>query len=387
MNHSNEHLTDDIVINSYSKQFPITDKLIYLDHSGVAPLPLCVKEDIDKYLQTAVGLTTYDYEASMQRVEEVRASSAQILGAEAEEVAFVKNTSHGVSIVSSGLSWRSGDEVIIFGKDFPANIYPWLNLERKGVTVKYVPENNGRILVQDIAALITDKTRLVSMSSVQSYNGYMIDLKTLGDLCKNRGVLLFVDAIQSLGVVPLNVNEMGIDFLAVDGHKWLLAPEGIGIFYCRKDLAGDLEPALIGWKSVEKDTEFEVIDFTLKKNSLRFEEGSFNVLGIYGLGAALDLLLEVGIDRICRRVQNLGDLIISQAHERGFEIKTPSNRKARGGIVSFAGDFDPQQIAVKLAERKIIVNYRGGALRVSPHFYNTGSDISALFRELDTLSR
>ncbi len=221
------------------------------------------------------------------------------------------------------------------------------------------------------------------MSSVQSVNGFMIDLKKLGDLCKSKGILFFVDAIQSLGAVSIDVKECGVDFLAADGHKWLLAPEGIGIFYCRKELASQLNPNLIGWKSVEDDYNFESINFKLKENALRFEEGSFNTMGTYALGAAVDLLLEVGVDNIQDRIHQLGDLVINEVEKRGFSLKTPKERKERGGIISFSGDFDPKEIAEKLFEKNIVVNYRGGGLRVAPHFYNTNEEIHKFFQALD----
>ena len=198
------------------------------------------------------------------------------------------------------------------------------------------------------------------MSSVQSVNGFMIDLKKLGQLCKSKEILFFVDAIQSLGAVSMNVKECEADFLAADGHKWLLAPEGIGIFYCRKGLASKLRTNLVGWKSVMNDHDFENYEFTLKDNALKFEEGSFNTVGIYGLGAAIDLLLEIGISNIEKRVYELGDLIIAEAKKMGFVIKTPKDTKERGGIISFSGNFDPKELAEELYERKIVVNYRGG---------------------------
>ena len=200
------------------------------------------------------------------------------------------------------------------------------------------------------------------MSSVQSVNGFMIDLNRLGDLCRSKGILFFVDAIQSLGAVSMDVGECKADFLSADGHKWLLAPEGIGIFYCRGELASQINPNLIRWKSVE-----------------------FNTIGIYALGAAVDLLLEVGVDNIQERIYQLGDLIIDEAEKRNFFLRTPKDRMERGGIISFSGSFDPKELAERLLEKKIVVNSRGGALRVAPHFYNTKEEILKLFETLDKI--
>jgi len=367
------------------EEFPIINHFVYLDHAGVSPLSLRVKNEVVKFLAEATGETHFDYSSWGNRIEEVRASSAKLIGANIDEVAFVKNTSHGISIVASGLDWNDGDNVLVFEKEFSSNIYPWLNLKDQGVEVKFIPLRDERILFEDIENLIDSRTSLISMSSVQSVNGFRIDLNRLGQLCKSRGILFFVDAIQSLGAVSMDVKECGADFLSADGHKWLLAPEGIGIFYCRKELASQIRPNLIGWKSVQSDHDFENIEFKLKNDALRFEEGTFNTIGIYALGAAVDLLLEIGVSNIEKRVHELGDLIISEAEKRGFLLKTPENPKERGGIISFAGNFDPKDIAEKLFEKNIIVNYRGGGLRVSPHFYNTEAEILKLFEALDEI--
>ena len=198
-------------------------------------------------------------------------------------------------------------------------------------------------------------------------------------------MLFCVDAIQSLGVIPMDVRAFKIDFLSADAHKWLLGPEGIGLFYCRKGLSERLSPPLVGWKSVQNEFAFEQPDFRLKTSALRFEEGSMNLLGIFGLGAAIDLLLEIGIADIEKRVLDLGDLVIQEAATRAYTILTPKVRKERGGNIAFSGPFDPVAARDALREQGIMVNVRGGGLRVSPHFYNTEEDILTLFGALDSV--
>lgn len=372
-------------MNNYRKEFPIINNYIYLDHAGVSPVSLRVKKEIEEFLVRATGEKGFEYSSWGERIEEIRISCAKLIGADYDEIAFVKNTSHGISLVASGLDWREGDNVLVFEKEFSSNIYPWLNLKDLGVEVRFIPFKKERILFEDIEALIDARTRLVTMSSVQSVNGFMIDLKKLGQLCQQNNILFFVDAIQSLGAVRIDVKEINADFLSADGHKWLLAPEGIGIFYCKRDIASFIKPSLVGWKSVEDDHNFESFNYKLKSNALRFEEGSFNTLGIYGLGAAVDLLLEVGVDKIEKRVRELGDLIIQEAEKRGFVIKTPKESNERGGIISFSGNFDPKEMAEMLFEKSVVVNYRGGGLRVAPHFYNTEEEILKFFHFLDEL--
>jgi len=375
--------SDKKLFEIYRDEFPVTKDYVYLDHAGVAPVSLRGKRAVEKFLSEATESGMFNYKQWMDRVEEVRRSCAILTGAEPEEIAFVKNTSQGISIVAEGLDWKEGDNLLICEKDFPSNIYPWLNLKRKGVEIRVVPSQNERILLEDIELLIDSRTKLLTVSSVNFSSGFKIDLEVVGRLCKGKGILFFVDAIQSLGVIPMDVNEFKIDFLAADGHKWLLSPEGTGIFYCRKELAPRINPPLIGWKSIINESDYDHVDFRLKTNALRFEEGSLNVMGIYALGAAIDLLVEVGIDRIQARVIELGDLIIREAEKRDFQVRTPKSKEERGGIISIIGNFDPINVKDRLKEEGILVNVRGGAIRISPHFYNTEYEVLRLFNAID----
>ena len=370
-------------IDLYRKEFTVVNNSIYLDHAGVAPVPQRVKTRVDEFLNLACGKAIIDYDTWMSRVEGVRATAAALIGAQKEEIAFIKNTSHGISLVSGGLDLKAGESVIVTEREFPANVYPWLDLKRKGVEMRVVPFKSDVIHIEDIEELMDSSTRVLSISSVQSVNGFRIDLKRVSELCKRRNVLLFVDAIQSLGAVPMDVIEYGVDFLAADGHKWLLAPEGTGIFYCNNKLAEKLNPLLIGWNCVREENEFEKIDYDLKTTARRFEEGSYNTMGIYALGASLELISEIGVEEIYKRILYLGELIISEADARGFKITSPRDAAERGGIVSFSGDFDPATIRDMLMNKGVVINQRGGALRLAPHFYNTEDEILNFFDALD----
>lgn len=370
---------------SYRREFPVTEKYIYLDHAGVAPVSLRVKAAVERFLSESAQGGAFHYPHWALRTAHARKNCARLINAGHTEIAFVKNTSHGLSLVAEGLDWKAGDNVLFFEKEFPSNIYPWLNLKRKGVETRVIPSRDGRILIEDIEPLIDSRTRLFAISSVQFANGFRIDLKRAGELCRTRRVFFCVDAIQSLGVIPMDVWEYHVDFLSADAHKWLLGPEGAGIFYCRKELAGRLNPPLIGWKSVQNEFDFDNPEFRLKADALRFEEGSMNLMGIFGLGAAVELLLEVGIGKIEERVLNLGDVIIQEAEKRGFTILTPKAREERGGIVTFSGHFDPAKVRDALREKGIMVNVRGGGLRVSPHFYNTEEEIMKFYKTVDQM--
>jgi cysteine desulfurase / selenocysteine lyase len=378
---------EDRAIEHYRREFPVVENYIYLDHAGVAPISLRVRKAIEGFLREISVGGAFRYPLWAKDISGIRARCAELIGAESDEIAFVKSTSHGLSLVASGLDWRGRDNLIFCERDFPSNIYPWLHLEKRGIEARPVPHRQGRIMIDDIEERMDARTRLVAVSSVQFSTGARIDLKGLGSLCRDRNILLCVDAIQGLGVVPMNVREFKIDFLSADAHKWLLGPEGIGIFYCRKGLAQKLDPAIVGWKSVVNEFDFDHPNFQLKDDAGRFEEGSQNVMGIFGLGAAVDLLLEVGINNVQGRVMSLGDVIIGHVEKRGFELMTPKEREERGGAISFRGAFDPAVMRDRLREKNIIVNARGGGLRVSPHFYNTEQEIEQLFQTIDSIGK
>lgn len=372
-------------VRSLRALFPVTERYIYLDHAGVAPLSSRVRDAVSAAAARCASDGAFGYPAWSTQIEGIRKRCGHLMNADGSEIAFVRSTSHGLSIVAQGLDWRTGDNVLYGEKDFPSNQFPWQHLARRGVEARSVPNRGGRIAIEDIEARIDQRTRLVAISTVQFVSGARVDLDTVGALCRRKGVLLCVDAIQSLGLIPLDVQGSKIDFLSADAHKWMLGPEGIGIFYCRSGLAGRLDPALVGWKSVVNAFAFERPELVLRTDALRFEEGSQNLLGIIGLGAAVELLLEVGIENIGARVLSLGDRIIEEARKRGFVVHTPPDHSERGGSVTFSGPFEPEEMRSALRGKGIMVNVRGGGLRVSPHFYNTEQEIARFFDEIDAI--
>jgi selenocysteine lyase/cysteine desulfurase len=371
---------------AFRREFPVTEKYVYLDHAGVAPMSLRAANAVAQLLAESTEGGAFHYPKWAQRVVDIRRSCARLVNAEQDEIAFIKSTSHGLSIVAEGLDWNAGDNVLVYEKEFPSNLYPWMHLARKGVEVKLIPQRDGRIVLEDIEGLIDPRTRLLAVSSVQFSNGFRIDLERTGELCRRRGIFFCIDAIQSLGVLPMDVRRYRVDFLSADAHKWLLGPEGIGLFFCRKGLAERLSPPLIGWKCVQNEFDFDHPAFCLKTDATKFEEGSLNLLGIFGLGAAIDLLFEVGIENIEDRVLGLGEIIIGEAEARGYALLTPHGREERGGNITISGAFDPDRLRDMLRGKGIMVNARGGGLRISPHFYNTEQEIHALFEAMTGLT-
>ncbi len=374
-------------IQEYRQLFPVTKNLIYLNHAGVAPISLRVSQAVEKFNRQALEWGTIAAREWAKRFEEIRKSCGQLINAAPEEITFVKNTSHGLSLIARGLEWKPGDEVILSDVEFPTNVYPWMALEKKGVVLKKILSEKGELRLDQLPSLTSKKTKVLSLSSIQYGTGYRLPLEEVGNFCRERGIYFFLDAIQSLGAFPLDVEREKVDFLSADAHKWMLGHEGIGILYVRKELLHRIEPVLLGWNSVEDAHNFDQIDFTLRKTAKRFEEGSHNGLSIYGLGAAVDLLLEVGVERIAQRILFLTDKIIAGLQALNLEITNSLNPKFRSGIVLFRipGDADGKklkQLERHLFSKKIYTTLRRGSLRLSPHFYNSEEEIKMTLREI-----
>ena len=365
----------------YRRLFPVTERFIFFNHAGVSPISLKAAEVVHEFLIDYTRNGSVNSKLWERKTEEARKDFARLIGAEPGEVAFVKNTSEGISLVANGIGFEPGDNVVIPSLEFPANVYPWLNLARFGVATRIVPARKGRISVKDIDKAIDRRTRLVSISSVEYSNGFRNDLEALGSLCRKRDIYFCVDAIQSLGAIPMDVKRFGIDLLAADGHKWLLSPEGAGGFYCSKRVLSQIHPAKVGWKSVVRARDYSRIDFTLRRNSKKFEEGSLNLMTIAALGAELKLLLEVGLAAIEKMILSLTDHLIAGLRQQGFPIVSSLYPRERSGIVSFLSR-DPEAVCQRLKHKGIIVSVRDGAVRVSPHFYNSHEEVDKLLEVL-----
>jgi len=363
--------------------FPVTERYAYLNHASTGPFPTPVVEAMTSMMAQRQWREDADLGWLDDRVAEVRELVARLLHATADEIAFVASTSHGLNIVAAGLDWQAGDNVVCAETEFPANVYPWLNLRRRGVRVRFAKAREGRIPLESISAQMDDRTRLVAISFVEFFTGYRNDLAAVSELCRRHGALLCVDGIQGLGVLPLDVNACGVDFLAAHAPKWLLGPCGIGFLYCRSERLPELDLAMAGWRSVVQQDEYFSYESDWFPTARRFEIGSLNHLGLAGLGASLDLLLGVGIERIEERVLLLTDRLMVELKRKGYRVITPPGRQERAGIVSFVpGDEDPEELAARLKGAGVVVSARGPGIRVSPHFYNSDCEIDALMQAL-----
>jgi cysteine desulfurase / selenocysteine lyase len=358
---------------------PVTEKWAYFDHAAVAPLTQPATDAMSRWLAQASeeGDTTW-LEWSRQ-LSACRTSTAHMIGAGEHEIALVPNTTTGINLVVEGFPWQPGDNVITLADEFPTNLYPWMNLAKRGVETRLVPTDEGRVSPDQIAAYCDERTRVVSISWVCYSNGCRRALKPIADVAHESGALFLVDAIQGLGVFPLDVKASEIDVLAADGHKWLLGPEGAGIAYIHEGWLERLEPIGVGWNSVVNAGQFDQIELKLKDSASRYEGGTYNMAGFIGLGASVQLLESLGIENIAAAVLEFTDMAVNELSKIGAKVFSPREGEQRSGIVLFdLPGRNPQQIRKECLAQGVALNCRAGRLRLSAHAYNNLADLERL---------
>lgn len=378
---------------SMRQQMPAASTVAYFDHAAVSPISGPAQEAIGQWATQAAeqgGLVWAQWD---RRVEQVREQAATLIGAESREVAFVANTTTGINLVAEGLSWEAGDNVVTLANEFPSNLYPWMNLDSRGVETRRVPVDDVAVDLNRIMEACDERTRLISASWVSYLSGWRLNVAELVQAAHDRGILVFLDAIQGLGVFPLNVAQTEVDFMAADGHKWMLGPEGAGLLYIRHDRLDQLRPLGVGWHSVTHAHDFSRIELDWRDGAARYEGGSQNMAGVIGLGASLDMLASYGLgcndSPLATRVVEIADLASERLASLGANIVSCREGAHRSGIVSF--DLPGRDLAAarrRCAARAVILSCRGGLLRISPHAYVNEEDIERLIealRELDTV--
>ena len=362
---------------------PIVRKWAYFDHAAVAPLPEPTRVAITAWLDEAACDGDTVWPRWSRAVERARTLAAQLLGADPEEVALVRSTTEGINLVAEGFPWRPGDNVVTLDNEFPSNQYPWLNLASRGVETRRVPTDNGRVDLQRIEDACDSRTQIISVSWVGYSSGWRLDLGEISSLARRCGALLFVDAIQGLGVFPLNVQKTPIDFLAADGHKWLLGPEGAGVFYLKREHLERLRPLGVGWHSVVHASDFSKIMLDLRPTAARYEGGTQNMAGFIGLAASLELLLGLGISAISEHLLNIADAACRQLIDVGCNVVSHRDGQHRSAIISFDWPgADPQAARQHCADRGIALGCRGGRMRISPHAYANQDDLDRLIEAI-----
>jgi cysteine desulfurase/selenocysteine lyase len=365
--------------HQYREEFPVTEHLIYLNHAAVAPLTKRAALAMQGYAQDALQSGSLHYDQWLDTYEQLRVAAARLIGAQRGEIALVKNTSEGIATVAMGLDWRPGDRIVAFREEFPANFYPWKRLETQRCSIDWLSVRDPLEAID----LACTGAKLLAISFVQYLSGFRADLNAISEICQRRGCFFFVDAIQGLGAFPLDVEAAHIDALAADGHKWMLGPEGCGILYVRKQKQDAIFPREFGWTNVAGYNDYASRDMTLRPDAGRYECGTLNTIGCYGLLASIELLLEIRIDRIAPVVLVLGDQLAEGARRKGYAVLGDRDQESRSGIVAVQKPgLDSRAIVRDLKQRGIVTAPRQGWVRLSPHFYISPEEIE---RVIDAL--
>ncbi len=363
----------------FRRQMPVAERWAYFDHAAVAPLPARAQQALLRWVQQACEHGDVHWPEWARRVEDLRNRAAKLLGATPEEIALVRSTSEGVNLVAEGFPWQPGDNVVTLADEFPTNQYPWLNQADRGVETRRIPVGPEGVELDAIARACDDRTRIVTISWVSYCTGRRFDLDRLAEIAHQRGALLFVDGIQGLGVLPLDVRKTPIDFLAADGHKWLLGPEGAGIFYIRREHLDRLRPIGLGWNSVAHAHDFARIELNLKDTAARYEGGSQNMAGMISLASSVELLLELGQAAIAERILETTDVACRRLQAIGAQIVSDRRPDRKSGIVVFEmPGQDPVELREKCLREDIVLSCRAGKLRISVHGYNNLQDVERL---------
>lgn len=388
-------------LGAWRAEFPVTRNLIYFNHAAVTPLSLRARHAMETLLAELTDFGARDGDAWMTGYDQCRRSIAQLIHAQPASIALLKNTTEGMATVALGLDWRPGDRILTLDCEFPTNLYPWLALRERGVQVEFVPHHHGLV---DLDALrhqarggpAARPAKLVTLSLVQYVHGARLDVAAVGQICRETGTLFFLDAIQGLGAFPVDALAGGVHFLAADAHKWLTGPEGAALFYIHPDALPLLTPRVVGWMSVENWADHSAAArlassgaaLPWRPDASRFECGTLNTLGLRGLAAAVDLLLEAGPAPIAAQILSLTRQLADGLRTRGAEILGPRHEpgardSACGGIVSFRLPSIPTaQLFARLQSARICCAQRQGYIRCSPHFYNSSDEVAQFLAAL-----
>ena len=374
--------------SDFSAEFPLDSDLIYLNHAAVAPWPRRTADAVQRFAEENVRRGAAHYPRWMETEARLREQCRALLNAPSvDDIALLKNTSEALSVVAYGLDWQAGDNVVISDQEFPSNRIVWESLRDVGVETRSVHLSQGSSPEQALAAAMDGRTRLLAISSVQYASGLRLDMEQLGAICREHGVLFCIDAIQSLGALPLDVQRCGADFVAADGHKWLLGPEGCAVFYIRAEVRDRLQLRQYGWHMVEEYLDFSRHDWRVASSARRFESGSPNMLGIHALSASLSLLNDVGTEQVAAGVlANSRYLMERLTALPGIDLLTPQQPERHAGIVTFRHrTITPESLHSRLFAANVVCAQRGGGVRFSPHFYTPRNQLDAALEKLTTV--
>lgn len=364
--------------------FPITKNYVYLNHAAVCPISLPVYEAMERHTRDLLEHGATNYRTWYATVKKTRELAAQLINGQADEIALAPNTSAGLAMIANGIDWRAGDNIVTADCEFPANVVPWLRIGREyDVEVRMAREQDGRLETAEILRLIDERTRVVSLSFVEFASGFRNDLATIGRYCRAREVLFVVDAIQGLGALQLDVEACCIDALSADAHKFLLGPDGVALFYVSHRALERVKPTLVGWLSVQNPEDYRNYEQPYAAGARRFEPGALNTAGVVGLGAAIELFLQVGVERIESYLLELGDYLCAGLQARGYRVVSSRRAGEKSAVIACQHNhYSATQLYEHLDAQHIITTPRLGRLRISPHFYNTRAEIDQMLAAL-----
>lgn len=385
------NLLHDLVDNEEKRleAFPICRNRIFMSHAAVAALPRVVADAVIRFAEESAA-NLQNFGEVLKSLQEARASAARLIGSSPDEVALIGPTSLGLSLFANGIDWQPGDEVICYLDDYPANVYPWLNLRSRGVTIRLLqPAESGAITPELVADALTPKTRLVALASCNFVSGYRIDLDAIGKLLREKGILFSVDAIQTLGAFPMTVDY--VDFLSADAHKWMLGPLAIGIVYVRKECFDLCRPTLLGSWNIKAPGYVAREEIEFQPTAQRYEPGAMNLLGISGMKAGIDLLLGIGISHVSERILAIRARLVEGLQRTGFIILGPGGGPNASGIATVSRPgTNMQALFDRLTSEHIVCSPRQDRqsrqyIRFSPHFYNTEAEVDRVLEVLATV--
>jgi cysteine desulfurase / selenocysteine lyase len=360
-------------------EFGVTQQYVYLNHAAAGVLPASTVAAIEQFVRAhAAGgvLGTFPYDLQMT---EYRSKIGGFIGASGSEIATVLNTGAGANTVALGIDWKPADEVVLCDNEFPANVIPWLGLRRRGVDVRFIPTREERLTPERLRRELSPRTRVVAVSWVSYADGYRHDLAGLAAVAHEAGALLCVDAIQGLGVFPLDVHALGVDALYSGAGKWMLGLHGAAFLYVGASLAERLEVAMPGWRSLADMWDFHNYEQPFSPDVLRFESGTPNLLGTLSLVSAIELFERSGPQAVADHVLALTDRLCERLAALDAEFSTLRGRSCSSGIVTFSiPGLDSIALGRALESQGIVTTYRAGGIRVSPHGYNTAEEIDVM---------
>ncbi len=378
-----------IDVTAYRAEFPITERYAFLSHAAVSPLSRRVQAAVQAYLDRAAREPFLAvFPQVMAQFAELKQRLARLINAASpDEIVLMPNTAAGINTAAVSLPLRAGDNVLVLDGDYPANVYPWQQLAYRGVLVKVVPQHKGGLDLDLLVRRIDHRTRVIALSTAMFATGFRNDLAAVGQICRERGIYFVVDAIQTLGAFPLDVQAWHIDMLACGSQKWLLSTPGSGFLYVRRELIRDLVPgAYVGAASSVSGQNYLDYNLTLPETAERFTLGTPNVANNLALLAAVTMLQEVGIEQVERQINTLVAALIDDLRERGYQLAADTAPEHRSGIVVALVD-NPNAVSHRLNEAGIVVTPRGAGVRIAPHFYNTLDEVLRVGEALDVATK